>query len=199
MAVKKRLFIGIKVSFSDKTTKFYHSVIDSLNDAKVNWVALNNIHITLKFLGDVNIEKIPSITAKLNMISRKFKEFEALLKGIGIFKDFYHPKVLWFGLRNCEEFESVKNEIENSMGDLGFEIDYRKFTPHLTVGRFKEAGSVKDLRKLVSMNQDVYFQLIPIKEIILYESILKADGPPEYKIIESFNLGLEEEFKEYKF
>jgi len=194
----KRLFIGVKVDFTEKTEKFHLSLPDTLEDAKVKWVDLKNIHITLKFLGDVKEENIPAVRSKLKHISKKFNEFESIIKGVGIFKDFYHPKVLWLGLQKCEEFETIKNEIENSLGDLGFEVDYRKFTPHLTIGRFKEAGSVKELQKLVNSNQDLYFQVIPVKEIILFESLLKNEGP-EYKIIESFSLGKEEEFKEYRF
>lgn len=198
MQGNKRLFVGVKVDFTEKTEKFHLSLSDTLEDAKVKWVDLKNIHITLKFLGDVKEENIPAVRSKLKYISKMFNEFESLLKGVGVFKDFYHPKVLWLGLRNCTEFETIKNEIENSLGDLGFEVDYRKFTPHLTIGRFKEAGSVKELQKLVNANQDRYFQVIPVKEIILFESLLKNEGP-EYKIIESFPLGKEEEFKEFRF
>jgi RNA 2',3'-cyclic 3'-phosphodiesterase len=198
MADSKRLFIGVKVYFEEKAEAFYLSLPQTLDGAEVKWVDLKNLHITIKFLGEVKQENISSIIPKLKYVSRKYNGFEVLLKGVGIFKDFYHPKVLWFGLRNCGELEKIKNEIENSLGDLGFEVDYRKFTPHLTVGRFKQAGSVKELQKLVNSNQDQYFQLIPVNEIILFESLLKNEGT-EYKIIESFPLGKEEEFKEFRF
>jgi len=198
MPDSKRLFIGVKIKFNEKTVKFYQSVNDILEGSVIKWVELNNIHLTLKFLGDVKTERISLISAKMKTVSKKYNEFEALLKGIGIFKDFYHPKVLWLGLRNYEKFESIKNDLENSLSDLGFEIDYRKFTPHLTIARFKEVGSVKELQKLVSVNQDVYFQIVPVNEIILFESILKSEGP-EYKVIEAFPLGKDEEFKEFKF
>lgn len=198
MSGSKRLFIGVRVIFTEKTEKFYLSLPDTLENAQVKWVDLENIHITLKFLGEVQDDKIPAVRSKLKYISKMFNDFESLLKGVGIFKDYYHPKVLWFGLRNCNEFERIKNEIENSLGDLGFEVDYKKFTPHLTVGRFKDPGSVKELQKLVNSNQDLYFQPIPVKELILFESLLKNEGP-EYKIVESFPLGKEEEFKEFRF
>jgi len=198
MSGSKRLFIGVRVIFTEKTEKFYLSLPDTLENAQVKWVDLKNVHITLKFLGEVQDDKIPAVRSKLKFISKMFNEFESLLKGVGIFKDYYHPKVLWFGLRNCNEFERIKNEIENSLGDLGFEVDYKKFTPHLTVGRFKDPGSVKELQKLVNSNQDLYFQPIPVKELILFESLLKNEGP-EYKIVESFPLGKEEEFKEFRF
>ena len=198
MADSKRLFIGVKVNFEEKAEAFYLSLPETLDGAEVKWVELKNLHITLKFLGETKLEIINSIIPKLKYISRKYNGFEVLLKGVGIFKDFYRPKVVWFGLRNCENFEKIKNEIENSLGDLGFEVDYRKFTPHLTVGRFKQTGSVKELRKLVNSNQDLYFQVIPVNEIILFESVLRNEGT-EYKIIESFPLGKEEEFKEFRF
>jgi len=198
MQENKRLFIGIKVDLSEKTEKFYSSLPSILDEAAVKWVKPEYIHITLKFIGEVETEKIPQIQNKLKFVAKKFDEFEVMLKGVGVFRDFFYPKVIWFGLRNCEKIESLKNTIENSLSDLGFEIDYRKFTPHLTIGRFKEAGSVKALKKTVSENQDQYFQTVPVKEFTLFESILKNEGP-EYKIIESYPLGKEEEFKEFRF
>jgi 2'-5' RNA ligase len=170
---------------------------DILEGSDIKWVALDNIHITLKFFGDVEVSKIPQLVSKLEIVSNKYKASEILLKGVGVFKDFYHPKVIWFGLRDCPELETLKNEIENITGSLGFEIDYRQFMPHLTVGRFKTPGSVNQLRKLVNTNQDTYFQVVPVSEIVLFESILRVQGP-EYKIVKKFPLGASG-FEEFKF
>jgi RNA 2',3'-cyclic 3'-phosphodiesterase len=198
MSDKKRLFTGIKVEFTEKTLRFYQSIPEILEGAEIKWVEPGNMHITLKFFGDIESKKMPEMVAKLKIAAKKFKESEIMLKGIGIFKDFYHPKVLWLGLRDCPQLETIKNEIENSTGELGFEIDYRKFMPHLTIGRFKKQGQVNQLQKLVNMNQDMYFQMIPVKELILFESILKTEGP-EYKVIEKIPFGADEEFKEFRF
>lgn len=198
MPDRKRLFIGVKVVLLTKTVEFCNSIQHILQDAEIKWVSLNNLHLTLKFLGDVESENVSQIISKMNFVAGKHKEFKALLKGAGIFKDFYHPKVLWLGLRDCSEFEPLKNDVENEIGDLGFEIDYRKFTPHLTIGRFKNPGSMHELKHFVSTNQETYFQSVPVKDLTLFESILKPEGP-KYKIIESIPLGQEEEFQEYKF
>ena len=197
MTERKRLFVGVTVSFSDKTADFYQSIKDHLNESSIRFVGIDNIHITLKFLGDVEISRIPSIETKLNILAKKHNEFNALLKGVGIFKNFYHPKVLWFGLRDCPEFDVLKNDIENSLGDLGFDIDYRKFTPHLTVGRFKEKVDVEQLKKFISRNQEIFLQPVPVSEISLFESILKNEGP-EYNILQNVRLG-DTEFNEYRF
>jgi RNA 2',3'-cyclic 3'-phosphodiesterase len=197
MSEKKRLFAGIKVEFNERTRTFFSSLPEILDSSEVKWVALDNIHITLKFFGDVEVSKIPQLVNKLETVSKKFKASEILLKGLGVFKDFYHPKVIWFGLRDCPGLETIKNEIENTTGSLGFEIDYRKFMPHLTVGRFKSSGSISQLRKLVNANQDTYFQVVPVNEIVLFESILKTEGP-EYKIVKKFVLG-STDFEEFKF
>lgn len=198
MSDRKRLFIGVKIVFDEKTDEFYSSVPNILHDADVKWVGRENLHLTLKFLGDVEVSKIDSIKSKMDLVSKKHIEFHALLKGVGVFKDFYHPKVLWIGLRNCPQFESLKNDIENSVGELGFTIDYRKFTPHLTIGRFKNPGSMHELKHFVSSNQETYFQQSDISELILFESILRQEGP-EYKPLFISKLGAGQDFSEFKF
>ncbi len=195
MSEKKRLFIGVKVDFNNRTEKFFSSIPGILGEAEIKLTKPENMHVTLKFLGDVRPDKITQISSKLKLISDKFSEFEPLLKGVGVFKDFYHPKILWFGLRNCPSFEKLKNEIENSLSDLGFEIDFRNFAPHLTVGRFKEPGPVEQLRKFVNMNREVYLQTVPVRELALFESILKPEGP-EYTILQKFQLGIDSGFRE---
>ncbi|MFO7809803.1 MAG: RNA 2',3'-cyclic phosphodiesterase [Candidatus Delongbacteria bacterium] len=198
MTDKKRLFIGIQVVLTSGTATFYNSISEILDTASVKWVGINNLHLTLKFLGDVGVDKISSINKKMELVAQQHDEFEAVLKGVGIFKNFYHPKVLWIGLRNCPEFEKLKNDIENYISDIGFEVDFRKFAPHLTLGRFRYPGSIDQLKKFISDNQDTYFQNIRITEIILYESILKRSGP-EYKVVEKYPLGTDQNFTEFKF
>lgn len=198
MSDTKRLFIGVKIVFDEKTDRFYRSIPNILDDAEIKWVGRENLHLTLKFLGDVEVSGIASIKSKMDLVSKNYKAFTAILKGLGVFKNFFHPKVLWIGLRNCPEFENLKNDIENSVGELGFEIDYRKFTPHLTIGRFKDPGTMHELKSLVSSNQETYFQQSDISEIVLFESILKSDGP-EYNVLHRSKLGPDESFSEYKF
>ncbi len=198
MAEKKRIFTGVKIDFTERTQNFYSSAKDALNESDIKWTEPENMHITLKFLGDVQADKIPKISAKLKNIAKSHDEFKPLLKGVGVFKDFYRPKILWFGLRNCPEFEKIKNGIENSLSDIGFEIDYRKFTPHLTVGRFKTSVSSDQLKKFVNTNREVYLQAVSVSDIILYESILSPQGS-QYTVLEKFPLGIEEGFREIKF
>jgi len=153
MAEKKRIFTGVKIDFTERTQNFYSSAKDALNESDIKWTEPENMHITLKFLGDVQADKIPKISAKLKNIAKSHDEFKPLLKGVGVFKDFYRPKILWFGLRNCPEFEKIKNGIENSLSDIGFEIDYRKFnsTPH---GRkIQDLGLVRPAEEICEHEQ----------------------------------------------
>ncbi|MDD3043909.1 MAG: RNA 2',3'-cyclic phosphodiesterase [Candidatus Delongbacteria bacterium] len=198
MTGKKRIFTGVKIDFTERTQNFYSSAKDALNESDIKWTEPENMHITLKFLGDVPADRVPEISAKLKNIAKSHAEFKPLLKGVGVFRDFYRPKILWFGLRNCPEFEKIKNDIENSLGDMGFEIDYRKFTPHLTVGRFKTSVSSDQLKKFVNANREIYLQAVDIKDIIIYESVLSSAGS-QYTVLEKFPLGMEEGFREIKF
>lgn len=198
MTDKKRIFTGIKIDFTERALNFYSSAKESLGESDIKWTEPANMHVTLKFLGDVQTGKIPGISEKLKIVSKSYNEFTPLLKGVGVFRDFFRPKILWFGLRNCPEFEKIKNDIENSLSDMGFEIDYRKFTPHLTVGRFRGFVSSEQLKKFVNMNREVYLQEVSVKDIILYESVLSSEGS-QYTAVEKFPLGMEEGFREIKF
>ena len=141
-----------------------------------------NFHITLKFLGDTPEKIIPDIDRILKNISKKFSVFSLQLKGAGVFKNIANPRVLWIGLENSEDLKSLFNEIDNELNRIGFKKESREFNPHLTIARIKFLKDKKLLLKAIIDNCDKKWNQITVKEFILFESILKKDGPVYKKL-----------------
>ncbi len=184
----KRTFIAIEIPLSNQTVDFINNIKSDLKDEKIRWVASNNMHITLFFLGDTNENEIGSICTKLSGALKDIDSFELICKGLGIFRSVYNPKALWLGFDKSGMLNSLKVEIGKVISDFGFTIEERKFKPHLTLGRMKYIKDRNNLKLLLEKYKDTYIQKFQISEIIFYESQLTTVGPI-YKIIQKFSLG----------
>ncbi len=174
---KKRLFIGIKIEISNELKNFIISMKKEFSNEKFKWVDFKNFHITLKFLGDTPENLIPQIDSVLKNIAKNFNKFDLQLKGIGIFKDITNPKVLWIGLEDNKILTNLFNNIDKNLEFLGFKRENRKFSPHLTISRIKYLKNKKALLQKILNNCNKNWNKISIKEFILFESILKKEGP----------------------
>ncbi len=185
--MKKRLFIAIKIELNERNRKFIKNLKSKFGNEKIKWVEFDNIHLTLKFLGETDVNLIPSIKNALKNVVAKFPEFSINLKGLGIFKNFSNPRVLWIGLEKSEILKEIFNEIENSMELIGFKKENRDFNPHVTLARIKRINNLKAFVKLILDEAKKEFQEIKVKELILMESILRKEGP-KYIELEKFAL-----------
>ncbi|HWI54690.1 MAG TPA: RNA 2',3'-cyclic phosphodiesterase, partial [Desulfobacteria bacterium] len=142
-------------------------------------------HLTLKFLGDVPIDKTLQIESVLLDICPNHKDFQIMLQGIGAFPNISDPRVIWAGIRDENKLlVKIWSELESGLDKLGFSREKRGFSPHLTLGRVKEptAGLTDMIQPLQNFNITV-----PVKEIKLMSSRLSRNGP-EYSCINSFIL-----------
>src|SRR6266705_5449686 len=103
----------------------------------VRWVNVTNIHLTLKFLGDVEESQINQIGAALEAQLHPFPRFTINAKGLGVFPDLRRPRILWFGLTG-NELARLTTTVESALLPLGFAPEKRSFTPHLTIGRWRQ-------------------------------------------------------------
>lgn len=126
-----RLFIA--VDLSDELRERFNPIISALGRFNVKTVELKNLHITLKFLGEVSERMLPLIDGKLREI--EFSPFKIKFKGVGYFPNEKNPRVVWVGVEG-EELRKLAEEVEQRMKRLGFKKD-KDFHPHLTVGRIK--------------------------------------------------------------
>ena len=153
----------------------------------VKWVAPEKIHITLKFLGEVNEGLITDIQKKLAPVCAERDIFTVTIKGAGAFPDFKYPNVLWIGIDESEELKRLYEDIEDVLSKLGFEKENRKFSPHLTIGRIKDRKGIEPVIKEIYTFKDAFFGSIDVNEILLMRSILKPAGS-EYSKIAGFRL-----------
>mgnify|MGYP001043449696 CR=1 FL=1 len=105
----------------------------------VRWTKYGNVHLTLKFLGDVQVSRIDPIGSALRQIASQFSPFVVNLAGMGAFPDPRKPRIVWVGVeKGVDRLVEITNQIETAMEKLGFPREGRPFKPHLTVGRIRE-------------------------------------------------------------
>ncbi len=109
-----------------------------------SWVKPGNIHLTLKFLGDTDPDRIPGIQNKLAETLVPFAPFRLSLSSAGVFPNTKSPRVLWVGLKDEEgTLETLQTVIEKALESAGFPMDKRPFSPHLTLARIKSPWGIK--------------------------------------------------------
>jgi len=106
---------------------------------KVQWVSLESMHLTLKFLGDIKEVQVPMIGEALERVAREQASFEVDASGAGVFPDARAPRVVWVGLKGAvDRLAQLAAAIESALTPLGFPSNSTPFAPHLTVARVKE-------------------------------------------------------------
>lgn len=146
--------------------------------ADVKWVEVKNLHLTLKFLGEVDEKKVTQIEQIVRPILANFSSFEMLLSGFGVFPNLNYPRVVWVGIKEgSEKLKVLSEEIENSLVPLGFPKENRPFTAHLTLGRVRSAKNKQELIKKIEerKNQEIGSQ--KVEKIYLMQSTLQPTGP----------------------
>jgi len=182
-----RTFIAIKITPEKKLTELVSWLKEKLTGEAIKWVELNNLHLTLRFLGDTTPEQVQEISKMLDDLPGKFDSFQFSLKGTGYFKSKGQPRVLCLTIENDTMLKKVVEVIENRVVQSGFESESREFKPHLTLARIKFIKNKTAFYSLVNNQNPDEIQSINVSEIIFYQSILNPDGPV-YKPIKKAKL-----------
>lgn len=182
----KRIFIAIKPTLSPLLIDCYKSLKDKLGEDGINWVPTENMHLTIKFLGDTPEFYFNSIVNSIKVASSAFEEFKLTFKGAGYFGK-PDPKVLWIGINENSALNSFQEKLDENLFNLGFEKEKKNFSPHLTICRIKRTISSSLIKEIVFPYEHVHFQEKIIKDILLIESVLRPTGPI-YKTIKTISL-----------
>ncbi|MEQ9620211.1 MAG: RNA 2',3'-cyclic phosphodiesterase [Deltaproteobacteria bacterium] len=148
----------------------------------VKWERREKLHVTLKFLGDVDELQTGLVTAAIDKLLPAFSPFETNVTTLGGFPNLRNPRILYVGLSENRELEAFHEKIERELGSLGFVSERRKFTPHVTVGRIK---SRLKLKNPLAMPERTSFE---IDKIGVMKSELGKEGSV-YTPLSLFNLG----------
>ncbi len=142
----------------------------------VRWITQDNIHLTIKFLGDIDELMIPPISQALEGALCPFPRFTINAKGLGVFPGLKRPRILWVGLE-AANLAQLAAAVESALEPLGFVPEQREFKPHLTIGRWRGFhGSSVQLAEEIARWHDYHFGQSAVTEAILFRSVLKAHG-----------------------
>lgn len=174
----KRLFIAVEVP-QQLRRRIYEFALQLRQDG-IKLVEEENLHITLKFLGDIPAQKIPEIIEKLKRIS--ISPFGCALRGVGVFPNPNYVRVVWVGVEG-ERLAELAGAVANELRGIGKEED-RPFSSHLTIARAKKKI---DLRDFLEKNGNKEFGDYRVDAFSLFESTLAKQGPV-YNKLASFRL-----------
>lgn len=146
-------------------------------DDQVRWIDPANIHLTLKFLGEVAENRILKIGDYLSGIAEVWPDFDFELFGVGAFPNVKMPRIIWVGVNAVSgELVRLAREVDRGMGQLGFQREGRKFAPHLTLGRVKWIKNLGTLRSKLEEQRETPFGKVHVKRISLMKSTLTPQG-----------------------
>src|SRR4030067_3654225 len=124
--------------------------------ADVKLVETENIHVTMRFLGDINTGMVEKIFVVMKKI--QFIPFDVHIKGLGVFPDLHYPRVVWAGITDgAEQLRSVFSQLESQLRGLGFAPDNKGFSPHLTIARVRSGRNKAQLAEFITKNADYDF------------------------------------------
>jgi 2'-5' RNA ligase len=148
----------------------------------VKWVDPENIHFTLKFIGEISGEQLSEVTGILTECCKGVKPFAITLKGVGAFPSASRPQVVWVGAQptDAESGESLTKlvaSLEEWLETIGIPREGRPFSPHLTLGRTRGPKGTDRLAKAIAEMGGRVFGEMLAEEVVLMQSTLSPNGP----------------------
>lgn len=143
---------------------------------EVSWVKPANLHLTLRFLGEVGAEDIPRVCAAIDPVAAATPAFSCAFTTLGAFPNWQRPRVLWIGPnRDPAPLTTLARRLAESLAESGFPGDDKPFQAHLTLGRVRQADRLKDGKRLAAaVSASLGRQ--PIGEVVLMKSTLRPQG-----------------------
>lgn len=181
MANTIRSFLAVEIPLSNKEKIL--KLINSFNEKSgslIKWVSKDNLHITLKFIGELNTDHISTIQNSLTERLSSVPAFDIHINGLGVFPNSRKPRIFWLGFDQNKNLERIVSSIENCAVNLGYEADDKPFSPHLTIGRARRDISSGDLIAFTKNFQDHKLEVIPdfkVNYVTLFKSELNREGP----------------------
>lgn len=152
--------------------------------ADIKWVKLENIHLTLKFLGNIEEKDVGNIVKRIEGACAGHSFFDLEISSIGVFPDIRSPRVLWAGIQGNDILAGLHRDIDEGMALLGFKKEERRFSPHLTIGRFRSFKGKAALADKIERHRDDRLGLVNVKSVFFMKSDLGPAGAKHSRIAE---------------
>lgn len=183
-----RAFLAIEVNEAARAslTGLIHRL--RKGPSKVSWVPPENLHLTLRFLGDVPPSLLDDLSAELTSTLREIETFDLRLAGVGVFPDPRRPSVIWAGVHTPPAaLAYVHGAAEHAAQAIGLDKEPRPFRPHITLGRVRTRTRSRDLIETLKQESDFEGGEFPVRTVSLFSSHLAPSGV-QYQKIRGFPL-----------
>ncbi len=171
-----RSFIAIEISDE------LHKAIDQIQKnlkmkiPRARWVKPDSIHLTIKFLGGIDLQQVQRISGHMNDWIEEFHSYELQPQGLGAFPNTHHPRVLWIGFRHVPDIHyNLVGKIESALFSMGFPREPKRHFPHLTLSRFNEPVHIPEFDALCR-NEMIELPDFQVKQVTLFQSDLTQRG-----------------------
>jgi len=158
----------------------------------VKWVDPGSIHLTLKFLGNIDSTTVPEIVQAMNKVPKPPSPLSFQIEGLGVFPNWNRPQVIWVGIGgDTMKLASLQTDLENALLPLGFTPESRAFRPHLTLGRLRDRASLQDRQTFGTWARSVKLETalsFEVNALSLMKSQLTPAGA-KYDRLASVELG----------
>lgn len=187
MTLRAFIAIDLPQPIQDSIKKETARLQKILGEQIIRWTPIHNIHLTLKFLGNIPDSHVDFLKQILLKVADSHSGFDLQIQSIGSFPDtstrlstsLKLPRVIWLGVQSSAGLMSVQKNVEEAVTKLGYEKEARKFSPHLTLGRVKQNIHSNDLQKILETLTNFQLGKIDparVDSVHLYQSDLNTEG-----------------------
>jgi 2'-5' RNA ligase len=185
-----RAFIAIDLSqdIQNQLDEVVNKYKSQLTHIPIRWVAAANIHLTLKFLGDVSLSNLNLLTDMIQAEISSHHQFDISVGGSGAFPNIHQPRIIWVGVEAPPELTAIQNGIEATTGRLGYAQEERAFSPHLTLGRVSRNATSLDVKAISKALESIkvgFLGATCVEKVHLYRSDLQSTGAVYTQIFSS--------------
>ena len=178
MGKLKRTFIAIPLQPTPELMISLNRMQEEFKTEKFRWVPLNNLHLTLAFLGPTSEDMEVLVHNAISKTTKKCETFNLNLQGLGIFPSPQKPRVLWVGIRKPDRLIQFRDVLVRNIQENGISFESeKKFIAHLSLARMKWLDSKETMTANLKKYKNHHFQLSQVQKVHYFESILKPTGP----------------------
>jgi len=181
MQGKIRTFIAIELeSHVHKVITSYTARLQARFPSGFRWVKPELMHLTIKFLGDVDFRQVDQISQRMDRVCFSTSSFPLQINGTGAFPSWRNPRTVWIGLQKSQPLLDFHNRIDSELAEMGIPIENRHFSAHLTLCRVSDyvepvqVHQLENLLRSTPLAEDLSWF---VNEVTLFKSILKPGGP----------------------
>lgn len=183
-----RAFIAIDLSpdILRRIDGVSNNLKERMKNSPIRWVPAENVHLTLKFLGDVSTTYVDNLKEIIRHAATSHECFEMSVGSLGVFPNARRPRVIWLGVEAPPVLQTIQRSIDLETNRLGYETKNQTFSPHLTIGRVSRGADYRELKEISDVLESEtvgFLGATRVDCINLYRSDLKPNGAEYTRVV----------------